>query len=165
MLGSDALSQKDFKNAQIYFDQAISRNPNAPVSLASDSFAMFNIVLQGPQTNLTTKLSKPELLALRAVAINPNYSFAYALISRIEALKGNTDKAKKFAALVLSSIKRDDITPPADKTTLKNSFSTSTPGVSNIKIISAKKISAPPKGSSPADSSSTGITIVKKSSK
>ena len=160
MLGLDALSVNNYEKAEEYLNSALSLNPNLPISLASYALAMYSNIIRGPLDDLPTKLAKPEALALEAIAIKPNYAFAYAVLSRIAKLKGDDQKAKEYGAKVLSSLEYDDLTPKADKVALKKSFDTTTPAISNIKIISIKKADASSLGPT---ASTTGIIIINKS--
>ncbi len=146
ILGIYELSQKDTARAKTHLAKALSYNPVMPVALASYAKALLDDIYSKPFGNISEQTKIPESLALQAVTIRPNYSYAYAVLSRIETLKGDKEKASEYGLKVLSSLSTDTLLSSEDKKTLAKSFSTSTPIQSTFKVISVTEIAATSSG-------------------
>lgn len=139
ILGLAYLLDKNYISAARHFQNAIDFNPSLPVALASYARTLLDQIYANPIMDKEKQTEKPKALTLRAIKINPNYSYAYAVLARIEALRGDKKNAKYYGEKVLEALPKDNLTTKEDKTVLQKSFSTTTPPISNIKIISVKK--------------------------
>jgi tetratricopeptide (TPR) repeat protein len=156
ILGLDAMLDKDYATAEKYFVSALSINQNLPASLATLAYAIYQDSIKMDPKMRTTNLLQAESLAEKSVAIKANYSYGYAVLARIEALKGDVAKTNEYKSMVNKILKYDNFTDALTKESIKKAFATTTP-VSNFKVLSVKRIVTPPK-----DATSTGFMITTK---
>lgn len=142
IMGLYQLSEKETAKAESHFKKALAYNPMLPVSLTSYAQILLDAIHSKPFNNIMKATELPEALALRAVAVQKDYSYGYAVLSRIEMLRGNTAKAAEYGAKVLASLPNDTSLSVETKKALAKSFSTSTPAISNFKVISIKQVTA-----------------------
>ncbi len=155
MLGLDAIKSNDKTKAKIYLKKALAITPMRPISLAAYATILYEEANNLSPSKARVVLEEAESMALLATNVEPEYAYAYALLSRIAMLQGKASESSGYADQVRKYLASDDLTTEDQKENLKTSFATSTSSIGKVQVISIKKLEAMPEGVK------EGITIVK----
>jgi tetratricopeptide (TPR) repeat protein len=151
MLGQIDLQNRAFASAHRYFEKSITENPASGGALGGLALAMIGEISTHTIGNIKDETAKPEELAEKAVALEPDSPYGYVILAKIARLRRDDTGLKDLSAKILKLVPNDKTLSAEDRQALLKQFSTNKPRITNLKIISIEKLSAPPDHLGPAD--------------